>query len=212
MISTFLQKLIYFLQDKVKKHYLKNNLNKLKGEGFSIISSNCWGGILYKDFNIKYQSPFVNMFIYTPCYIKLLENLNYYLKCELKFISASKYIEKVPDYPIGLLGDIEIHFIHYSNPIDVLRKWNERTERLNYDNLVVVMSERDQCLPDHIRRFDALPFKNKICFSVNPYNFKSVVQLKILSWSGEMLPADQIAGLTYKKLNVISYLNNVITQ
>ena len=46
---------------------------------FTIISNNCWGGLVYQYFGLPYTSPTVGLFIMDDDYIKFLENLDYYL-------------------------------------------------------------------------------------------------------------------------------------
>ena len=39
-------------------------------------------------------------------------------------------------------------------------------------------NDQNGCNEEHIRAFDALPYKNKICFTVKDYPCKSVVRIK----------------------------------
>ncbi len=159
---------------------------RVKNRNFSIISYDCWGGGLYKDLGLKYTTPTIGLFFYAPCYIKMLKNLDFFLKSEIKFIDISKYEEanirreNGDKYPIGLLREeIEIHFMHYKTPQEAKEKWNRRLQRLNMGNLFISFSDRALCEPEHIKEFDSLPFKNKVCFTAKEYpNCKSVVWLK----------------------------------
>ncbi|VVB97678.1 Uncharacterised protein [uncultured archaeon] len=171
----------------VKKKYDRYLLRKrVKIRNFSIISNNCWGGSVYQDLGLKYTTPTIGLFFYAPCYIKMLKNLDFFLKSEIRFISKSKYEdantrrENGKKYPIGLLGEeIEIHFVHYATPQEAKEKWNRRLQRLNMENLFISFSDRDLCEPEHIKEFDNLPFKHKVCFTAKEYpNYKSVVWLK----------------------------------
>jgi uncharacterized protein (DUF1919 family) len=84
----------------------------LYNKDFTIISDNCWGGLVYKHFAMPYRSPFVNLFLFPPCYIKLLEDFENNTNSELRFIDGldSKYAEQLQKrnsfntYPIGILG------------------------------------------------------------------------------------------------------------
>ena len=68
-------------------------------------------------------------------------------------------------YPIGLINNkIEIHFLHYKTEKEAKSKWNRRVKRINWNNLYIKMDDRDGCTLDIIKRFDQLPFKNKIFF------------------------------------------------
>lgn len=44
-------------------------------------------------------------------------------------------------------------------------KWKERKQRINWDNLFFIGSERGDCTYETVRRFDQLPYKNKVIFT-----------------------------------------------
>lgn len=152
---------------------------RLKNKEFSIISNNCWGGRVYQDLGIAYRTPFVGLFLYAPCYIKLLKNLEYYMGLQLNFVNHSKYMEanevrEENPYPIGTLDDIEIHFLHYKNQQEAIEKWNRRTARINWGNIFIKFSDRDLCTEGLLIEFDNLNHENKICFTAKEYkNLKS---------------------------------------
>lgn len=154
----------------------------LKNHSLSIISNNCWGGFMSQRMQVQYNSPFVGLFLFADDYIKLLQRIDLIYK-PIIFISKkeSKY-EKLPEkkYVIGCLpGGIEIHFLHYHTQEEALSKWNKRLKRLDMNNLLVKFSERDGCTEHLIKEFDALPFANKVCFTVRNYSqYKCTCLLK----------------------------------
>ena len=98
---------------------------RFKKKNFSIISNDCWGGSVYLDLGLTYSSPTVNLFIYSSCYIKFIKDLERYISLDLEFVDKSKYDvsnehrkTKNKYYPIGILDDIEIHFLHSKDNID----------------------------------------------------------------------------------------------
>ncbi|MDD3922220.1 MAG: DUF1919 domain-containing protein [Endomicrobiaceae bacterium] len=175
LIFKFLKlKYIRFWRFVISFYYRYSLTNK----NFTIISNNCWGGFIYQKYNLPYKTPFLGLFIPAPCYIKLLENFDKIMDTSIDFISEGKYpCSNGKKYPIGILGeDIEIHFLHYKTPEEALTKWNQRKLRINKNNMLVKFSEIDFCTPDLIERFDKLPFKNKLCITVNQYkHLKSVI-------------------------------------
>ena len=90
---------------------------------------------------------------------------------ELVFIepSQSKYWYNIKDrlssYPIGVLHDIEIHFLHYSSPKEAYEKWSRRLARFNIENIIIKFSEAEKKNVFYIEKFQKLSFKNKICFT-----------------------------------------------
>ena len=51
----------------------------LNNTDFSIISNNCWGGHVYRRYNIPYLSPTVGLYFYAEEYITFLQNIDKYL-------------------------------------------------------------------------------------------------------------------------------------
>lgn len=179
MIERILLKINNIMFSKIRYFFIKN-------KEISIISNNCWGGFMYQRYNLKYNSPFIGLFIYAPDYIKLLKNLEENLKLQLQFIKAeeSKYIDNTAlnktKYPIGLLGeDIEIHFLHYKTKEEAEEKWQKRLKRIDFQNLLVKFSDRDLCNKELIYEFDKLNYEKKICLTSREYNeLKSVYFIK----------------------------------
>lgn len=203
-------KIFHRTQSILGERYLKKNRLNLRVDDFTVISSNCWGGILYKDLGLRYQSPFVNMYMFCECFLKVTSDLPKYLSQPLIFIESSKYLPgKKITYPLGLLGDAEIHFIHSDSKDEMKERWNERVKRVNYDKMIVAMTERDGCSPELIQRFDNLPFEHKFCFTVGSYpTVKSSINLPGGWLMSEAPPADQIAGITYVRTDIVNYINN----
>lgn len=160
---------------KYRRHKECSDRRKLlKYKDFTIISNNCWGGLVYQYFGLPYATPTIGLFMMDDDYIKFLENLDYYLSQSLVFIphSESKYQERLnrettakDSYPIALLDDVEVHFLHYKSSEEAERKWEYRKNRINKDHLLVKMSQRSSNDDAILERFEKLPFENKICFT-----------------------------------------------
>ncbi len=152
---------------------------------FSIISNNCWGGHVYRYFGLNYSSPTVGMYFFADDYIRFLKDLKYYLSLPLTIIPLedSKYRDILirkgqTSVPIGKLGDVEMVFLHYKTPEEVLAKWTRRASRVNLNNLVVKFSEMNLCSDEHLRAFDALPYNKKIVFVTSKRGLKSEILFK----------------------------------
>lgn len=145
---------------------LINNINKkrLKNKDFSIISSNCNGGGILHDLGVRFNSPFINLWMKPDDFIKFCKNINYYLNCRLCFVE-----EKGVSYPVGVLEDIRIYFMHYTNADEAKAKWVERVKRVNFNNLYFMLTDRDECSYQNLKEFDDLPYKNKVVFTHKPY-------------------------------------------
>ena len=150
------------------------NRKRLKNNDFSLISSNCNGAFILHDLGQRFNSPTVNLFLYPKDFIRLVKNLKHYMSIKLRFIE-----EDGIDYPVGLLDDIKIYFMHYKNNEDAENKWEERKKRINYENIFIMMTDRDGCSYDDIKEFDSLPYENKVMFTHIYYpEFKSTCYIK----------------------------------
>ena len=56
---------------------------KIKDKEFTIISNNCWGGMIYESYGLQKQTPTVGLFIMPDDYIKFLRNLREYVSQEI---------------------------------------------------------------------------------------------------------------------------------
>lgn len=81
-------------------------------------------------------------------------------------------------YPLVDLDGILLHCVHYSSFNEFVDKWTQRCERINWNNLFFILTERDGCTEEDIKAFDALPYKNKVVFVHKPMpEYKSAIYL-----------------------------------
>ncbi len=146
--------------DRIKYRKLQKN-----GDDFTIISQNCIGTFMYHDLGLKFNSPTVNLFLESKDFIKLAENSDYYLSLDAKDIKFDSSSEEA--YPVGMLDDIKIYFVHYKSEQDVIDKWNRRRVRANKNKLFFVMTDKDGCTDEIIERFLKLPYKKVFFLSKN---------------------------------------------
>lgn len=135
---------------------------KLKNTEFTIFASNCNGTMIAHDLGQQFRSPFVNLWLTSEDFVRFLEQSRTYLEQELIFIE-SQY-----PYPVAKLGDIKLYFQHYATNEQAREAWDRRKERINWDNLFVMMTDRDNCTKELLCRFDALPYENKVVFTHVP--------------------------------------------
>lgn len=181
---------------------------RLKNKEFSIICDNCWAGKVYQELGLPYQTPFVGLFIFSPDYLKLVTNPKYYLKgnYELQFITESKYIPNFENsYPLALLDDIEIHFLHYKNEDEARAKWSRRLERLHWNNLYFKFNDNDACTYELMKEFQELPYDSKVIFlSRNYEELKDLVHFKSREKAGHV---GVDLKIYHRYFNVVKWLN-----
>lgn len=158
------------------------NRNRLTNYDFSVISSNCTGSFILHDLKLQFRSPFVNLFMLPNDFVRYLEGMEYYNMCKLRFLHNCEY-----SYPVAMLGDLTVHFLHYKDEEEAGDKWRKRLGRLNVNNLFIMMVERDGCTYSLLERFDCLPYKNKVVFTHKKYpEFESSFYIKGFEKRGEI--------------------------
>ncbi len=171
--------------NSIRKKIAKVRNLFLRNRNFTIISDNCWGGFVYQNLDLEYRTPFIGLFIHGEDYVRMLKNLKLYLGQSLVFIepSKSKYKDRLKSlgifnaYPIALLDDVELHFMHYKTIKEAEDKWYRRLSRINYDNLIIKFWEGDCASSQDISDFNSLPFKNKFVFTSYNSELESVINI-----------------------------------
>lgn len=147
---------------------------KIQDRNFSIVSNNCWGGLVYESYGFEKLSPTAGMFFMADEYLKFVSNLKYYLSCEMTFIppneSRHKYFyqrdSRFGSYPIARLDDVEIALLHFHSETEAKNKWERRCKRINWNRMLIKMNDQNGCTIEHAIKFLKLPYKNKVFFSV----------------------------------------------
>lgn len=162
------------------------NRIRLRNRTFSLLASNCSGGCICHDLGLQFRSPFVNLYLSAEDYMKFLRSPGTYLDAPLVFLTDTGKA-----YPLGMLRDITLHFMHYATPREAEDAWNRRKQRIDWDNLFVLMTDRDGCTEELLKEFDALPYKNKAVFTHIPMpHIKSAVYLPGFENESELGNAD----------------------
>lgn len=138
-----------------------------------LITSNCIGGIWSNAFGFRFRSPTVNLYMNAPDFVAFAENLEANLHAPL--VSGGTSLSG--GYPVGKLGDITLHFVHYTDFETARTKWIERAERVDLSKAVLLLCERDGCDCETVRRFAALPYP-KIFLAKNKYPYDFAVTVK----------------------------------
>lgn len=216
---------------KIKNAFIKIQIKyrqwrrrrKLKYTDFTIISNNCWAGTaVYQPFGLKYNTPTVGLFIMDEDYMRMLENLDYYLSQNLRFIAPkdSKYYDKISNngkkevtYPIALLGDdVEIHFLHYRSQEEAEQKWKRRAKRINCKCLLIKMSFRDNGYDkaQMVNRFLKLKFANKICFVPDIVSVRSTSIIQVPELTNLNLVGGDETEYTLRYIDIYRLLNSIM--
>lgn len=200
---------------KLLADYRKKNLLY---DDFTIISNNCWGGMIYESYNLPKNSPTVGLFFMADDYIKFLSDLKMYVNADLKFIKPEEsrwYNHFVNDpkfgsYPIGKLNDVEIFFLHYKDEQDAMEKWLRRCKRINWNALIIKFNDQNCCTESNLNDFINLPFKNKVFFTVKKWrnSNKCIKYIRQIGSSEFVLASYEPFG-SNRHFNVTKYINSM---
>lgn len=159
------RKISNFLWEKNRKKINSVNQTRLNdiAKSASILSMNCNGGIISHDLGLRFNSPTVNLFMRAEDFIKFCENLRYYLAIDSFVECTDKKVIGNRTYPIAYLGDLTVFFVHYRSIAEAQEKWNERKRRINWNNIVILNTDREGMTEELKDRFESLPYR-KVMF------------------------------------------------
>ena len=136
-----------------------------------ILCNNCIGGFLYHDFSQEFLSPTINLQIESEGFLKLCENLEGYLREDLKEFKSLENDKlfsewNTPPFPIAYLKDVKIYFQHYSSFLEAKIAWEKRSARMlehikNGAHINVIMVRKDFGRREY-ERFEKLSYENKV--------------------------------------------------
>ena len=145
-----------------RRFYLWRKRVRLKNKTPTIIANNCTAGVMYHDLGLKFNSPTVNLYFKAEDFLRFVENLESHLSLELEETESD-----LP-YPVGMLGDVKIYFMHYKSFEEAKAKWEERSKRVDYDNIYIVMSEKEGFAQQLAEGFENLKYENKVLLTHRP--------------------------------------------
>ena len=142
----------------------KNMRKRLVNTNPTFLCPNCIGGIMFHDLGLQFRSPTVNLMMFQTDFVKFVLDLDGYLSKELEFYKSDEY-----ECPCAKLGDISIHFTHYSSEKEAEQKWKERSARIDKNNLFVFLTERDGISESDIRALENIKARGLVVFTANEY-------------------------------------------
>ena len=185
----------YHIDRKKLVHYkalLIPNINihkyfELLQSRLTIISNNCWGGVVYNSLGLECLTPLKNLFILNDDYLKLLSNVEYYfsLKPQYSRMEIDRHSKK--EYPVLRLGDIDIHCNHAEDSESAIDTWMRRVKKVNYNNFFYEMYTESKEIS---YRFGKITGNTKkICFVPWVAKYKYEMQLELENGQKEFYEA-----------------------
>lgn len=183
----------------------------LKDQRISILSNNCWGGVVYSTLGLECMSPTKNLFFEDKDYIKFIKNIELYLKETPTYSRDGVDVNSFKTYPVLKLKDIEIHCNHSNSPEAAINDWVRRANKINLNNLFVQMyTDKEDVakefleIPGLIKKYCFVPWEDNhectIYVDLNQANLKPwEVILATATLKNEVFKYDLIKLLSGEK-------------
>lgn len=141
----------------------------------TLITNNCWGGIIYNNYGREFDSPTINLQILPEYFPDFCTFLKFYLCMELEECTELDMWQEAymyhmfgdnrPDCPIGLLNDMPVVFQHYGTFEEAKRKWYERRERVDYNDIGYMFHAKNISYKAAALEFLDRDLPNSICIT-----------------------------------------------
>lgn len=209
-MKRLIKRILHELSDKIfdvsRKLRISRKKKKLKNEDFTIICSDCIGGVIYHEFGLRFRSPTINLYMTPSDFIKFADNLDYYLSQKLVKLPYAEHI-------LGKIDDIQIHFLHYKTFKEAKDKWESRKKLVNKDNICLILTCKDGYTQEDIKNFSKLKYKNKVVFTTekdNKYSCSYCIKNSVKDNNVMFLgtKANHFGKKYIDDFDIVSFLNN----
>lgn len=172
IISYHLLEIPYF-------NFIKYDL--IKKSNVSIVSNNCWGGVLYNTLGMECISPFKNVSFSSDDYIKVLSDLKHYLNIDPVWTGKKEMDKnKNKEVPMLELDDVFIKCNHDPDAETAIQNWKRRRKKFNWNNILVEMYAEDINVEREFYRVSNL-YEKKICFVPYKSEERNSVSLPLMN-------------------------------
>lgn len=144
------------LRDGVRARSMAGERARLVNDSCSVFSSNCVGAVICHDLGMRFNSPTVNLFMTPRDFVRLAAAPEGHLALDVEDAGSHS------GYPVGMLGDVKLHFLHYSSFEEACEYWHRRAARVDLMNSRWILVDRDGLDEETARDFDALDLPGKV--------------------------------------------------
>ena len=209
--------ILRFLKNLLPSDYVKFGK---KHRDISIISNNCIATYLYKDLNIKYSSPTINLQFTQDGFVKFCKHFDYYIYLKIKeHPTPSSTLEDFKklggdniNFPVGILGDLTIFLQHYKSIEDANISWSKRSSRINRSKLFFIYMVRDQTEDAFILNFLNTAFENKLVLTNSDRREKFPQSFPLFNKELEWFEKNPLSNRPYyKQFDFLKWMNRVLS-
>ena len=156
-IKLFWNRAVGWLKRKKRSRKIRKMREEFRGGPCTILSQNCIAGVFYHDMGQKFLSPTIDLYFSAPDFIKFVLHLREYLSMPLKMSWKESY-------PVGILGDIAINFMHYHTCTEAVNAWERRKNRMQWDKILVISTDREGFDEEVYRQWNLISYP-KVLFT-----------------------------------------------
>ncbi len=147
----------------------------------SIVSNNCWGGVLYNTLGMQCMSPFKNVSFSPYDYIKILSDLRHYLSVDPVWTGRKEMDgNQNREVPMLKLDDVYIKCNHDPDAETAIQNWKRRREKFNWDNILVEMYAEEREVEKAFGKVSE-QFSKRVCFVPYATDEEYSIQLPLMS-------------------------------
>ena len=153
----------------------------IKNKEVTIISNNCFAGMFYKHYGLRFNSPTIGLFMRSQEFTKFLQYLPEIL--EVGYTLTEKKTDA--RWPVGNIHtgtsdvDIEINFMHYTSFEEAAKKWNYRLKRVDLKRSIIFFMQTPFFSPKDLDILKTITYGTKI-FAYDPAVLGEVVLKNII--------------------------------
>lgn len=195
-VKEFLRKRLILKRERLFSKKIKT----IKNPDVSILCNCCIGGCFYHDAKARFLSPTINLYFEHHGFIDYVRHLDSYVNKGYLLDTGKK--EDGAKGPIGVLKcdglpDIYIHFLHYNDFETASEKWIDRSKRINYKKIFLVIEAKDEHEHELINEYLSLPFPSVIFTNIEGDGHK-VLHMRFYE-KHKTKPITSFVGLSGKK-------------
>lgn len=146
----------YRINEYLRKRIAKRYQQYYEGAIPTLFCNNRTGAMMLHDLGMRFNSPFVNLWIEPDDFLAICANPEAELSNELVEVDSEL------DYPVAELNGKKIYFQHYESFNQANEIWKRRLERVDYANISILFVLRDHYSTETIDAFASLPQKHKV--------------------------------------------------
>ena len=141
---------------------------RLSNDQFTILSSNCIGGVIYHRLGKQFLSPTINMWFRQPDFVSFCLHLDYYLQQKLSFYRGEESYPTAELRGTDEIPTIRLYFNHAKTEEEAEEAWEKRKPRIVRENLFIVLYKLDGVTVEQLKRLETVPCRGKVPLSAVP--------------------------------------------